>query len=153
MKPRVVVRVSALLIAVALIGWRLWPDPYGPHPPPTSFSDCNDQQTPHDDPAMVAVANDVTTGHHADGTRATAFACVGHELTIEVTVEGPGVTVTPTRFVAGHGRPPQALEVSVAPGGHGDIRLVARGQGLGFSQSGPKVVRDGDGWSFAPAHE
>jgi hypothetical protein len=131
----------------------LWPDPYSPHPAPTSHRQCNDRQPSRLDPAMVAVAFDVTSGHHADGTSATAFACVGHDLTVEVTVEGEGVTVTPSSFLAGREVPPQALEVSVAAGGHGRLHLSARSRGLGFEMGGPEVVRDGDGWRLEPANQ
>jgi hypothetical protein len=153
MRRRSGVLTATGLVVAAAAALTLWPDPYGPHPAPSTYGDCNDQQPSRVDPAMVAVAFDVTSGHHADGTSATAFACVGHDLTVEVLVEGQGVSVTPTSFLAGREVPPQALEVSVAPGGHGEIVLTAQGEGLGFSQPGPQVVRDGDGWRIEPAHE
>lgn len=129
-----------------------WPDPYAPHPAPTIHRQCNDRQPSRVDPAMVAVAFDVTSGQHADGTSATAFACIGHDVSVEVTVDGTGVSVSPSRFVAGADLPPRPLEITVAPGGHGRLRVVGRSRGLGFDLGGPRVVRDGDGWRVEPAN-
>jgi hypothetical protein len=155
MRRRTGLLTASCLTAVLAAGatFLLWPDPYAPHPAPTSHRQCNDRQPSRVDPAMVAVAFDVTSGHHADGTSATAFACIGHDVSVEVTVEGTGVRVTPSRFRAGDDVPPQALELSVAPGGHGRLRVVGRSRGLGFDMAGPRVVRDGDGWRVEPANE